>query len=298
MQPLKPRLQTILKQAGLHERLRASCAYDLYWKIADPRRIESRNKEISFYRSLLNGFGKGDLIFDIGANVGEKTDVFLKLGARVLAVEPDEACQGVLKEKFLRYRVTPKPVVIVGKAVSDTITTKTMWFDGPASALNTLSYKWVKTLKDDKQRFEYTRCKLDFVQQKEIETTTLDQLILAHGLPFFVKIDVEGHELSALQGLHRPVPYVSFEVNLPEFRREGLGCVELLSRLAPDGRYNYAIDCQDALLLQRWVEAQYISRVLDECREPSVEVFWNSPTCTGRYTRVVAENGAASEYRR
>ena len=295
MQPLKPRLQTILKQAGLHERLRSSFAYDLYWKIADPRRIDRRNKEVGFYRSLLAGFGKGDLIFDIGANVGDKTDVFLKLGARVLAVEPDQACQGILKEKFLRYRVTPKPVVIVGKAVSDTITTKTMWIDGPTSALNTLSYKWVKTLKDDKQRFEYTRCKLDFVQQKEVETTTLDQLILAHGLPFFAKIDVEGYEFNALQGLHRPVPYVSFEVNLPEFRREGIRCVQLLTRLAPDGRYNYAIDCQHGLLLQRWAGAQYISRVLDECRERSVDVFWNSPACTGRSRRVMDENRWAPE---
>jgi hypothetical protein len=75
-----------------------------------------------------------------------------------------------------------------------------------------------------------------------------------------------------------------------------LGCVQLLSRLAPDRRYNYAIDREHGLLLQRWAGAQYISRVLDECREPSLEVFWNSPTCTGRSTRVVAENGAASEY--
>ncbi len=68
----------------------------------------------------------------------------------------------------------------------------------------------------------------------------------------------------------------------PEFKQEGLGCVELLSRLAPHGGYNYSIQCRHGLLLQRWVEAQYISRVLDECCEPSVEVFWNSPKCTRR----------------
>ena len=45
------------------------------------------------------------MIFDVGANVGDKTDVFLRLGARVVSIEPDEANQEVLRGKFLRYRV-------------------------------------------------------------------------------------------------------------------------------------------------------------------------------------------------
>ncbi|MGH9453971.1 MAG: FkbM family methyltransferase [Terriglobia bacterium] len=280
MSALKPCLQRVLKRAGLHQRLKASCVYDAYWRMTDRRCIDGRSQQVDFYHSLLKGFRRGGLIFDVGANVGDKTDIFLRLGARIVAVEPDEVNQEVLKEKFLRYRLAPKPVAIVGKAVSDKSTIETMWIDGPGSALNTLSNKWVKTLQGDKQRFEYTRCTLDFVQQKEIETTTLDQLILEHGLPFFVKIDVEGHEPNVLRGLRRPVPYLSFEVNLPEFRPEGLECIELLRRLAADGTYNYATNCQHGLFLGKWVDARDISRVLDECRERSVEVFWKTPDAT------------------
>lgn len=277
MRALKAQMQNILGRAGLHDRLRASPIYDLFWMVAGRDRIDLRRSEVGFYRSLLPGFRRGSLIFDVGANVGHKTDVFLRLGARVVAIEPDQACQGILRQKFLSYRLTPKPVVIIGKAASGSCASQTMWVDGPGSALNTLSDKWVKTLKGDRERFQYTHCELQFGQQREIETVTLDDLILDYGLPFYVKIDVEGHELSVLQGLHRPVPYLSFEVNLPEFRPEGLECIELLRRLSPNGRYNYGASCQDGLLLDSWVAASEISDVLDHCKPESVEVFWRNP---------------------
>lgn len=137
MLALKPYLQTLLRRVGLYERVKASRAYDFYWRLADKRIIDDRCREIEFYRKLLEGFQEGDLIFDVGANEGSKTDIFLKLGARVVAVEPDETNQEVLKHKFLRHRLVRKPVVIVGKAVSDRNTVQTLWIDAPGSAKNT-----------------------------------------------------------------------------------------------------------------------------------------------------------------
>ena len=281
MPMLKPNVQRMLKWMGLHERLRESYVYDLYWRMADRRRIDRRSKEVAFYRSLLNGFRPGDLVFDVGANVGEKTDVFLRLGARVVAVEPDEACQGVLRDKFLRYRLAPKPVVIVGKAVSDNQKIETMWVDGPGSALNTLSQKWVASLKDNKTRFEHTLDSMTFAGRKDVETTTLEQLVATYRLPFFVKIDVEGSELAALRGMRRPVPYLSFEVNLPEFRPEALECVELLKRIATNGKFNYSADCEVGLALDTWLEPHEFLPVLSRVKEKSIEVFWRTTVQAG-----------------
>ena len=42
----------------------------------------------------------GDLVLDIGANVGKLTAVFMSLGARVVAVEPQPACVTTLKRRF------------------------------------------------------------------------------------------------------------------------------------------------------------------------------------------------------
>jgi FkbM family methyltransferase len=274
---LKPNLQTALKRLGLYQRLKASPIYDLYWMMANRRIINDRSREVEFYRKLLEGFQKGDLIFDVGANHGYKTDIFLRLGAMVVAVEPDELNQDVLKQKFLSYRLARKPVVIVGKAVSDRNTVDKMWIDAPGSAMNTLSQKWVETLRGDERRFGH---RLDFAQQKEVKTITLEQLIITHGLPFFVKIDVEGYETSVLRGMQRPVPYLSFEVNLPEFKAEGLECLELLGRVDPDGKFNYTADCLNGLGLRRWVEPREFSEVLNRCCESSIEVFWKT-SCAG-----------------
>jgi hypothetical protein len=44
-----------------------------------------------------------------------------------------------------------------------------------------------------------------------VPLTTLDELIARHGMPVFIKLDVEGFEAEALAGLTRAVPALSFE---------------------------------------------------------------------------------------
>lgn len=275
---LKENLRTLLKRCGVYERAKGSWIYDLYWSVADRRILDDRQKESDFYRTLLEGFQDGDLIFDVGANQGYKSDIFLRCGAKVVAVDPDRTNQEILKQKFLDLRWKKRRLVIVPKAVSDRISTETMWIDAPGSAKNTLSRKWADTLKGDDKRFGHT---LGFEQSRQVETVTIEQLIIAHGSPFFIKIDVEGHELSVLRGIRRPVPYLSFEVNLPEFRREGLECIQVLAGLAPDGKFNYSADCRRGLVLDRWIEKEEISAVLDSSRDGSLEVFWNTSAQKG-----------------
>lgn len=274
MKPTAKRyLQMWLGRIGLYERIKASWIYDAYWSVTDRQTVDDRCREIEFYRRLLEGFQKGNLIFDIGANHGYKTDMFLRLGARVVCVEPDETSQGILERSFLKYRLKRKPLHIVPAAVSDTNSSHRMWIDTPGGAKNTLSRKWADTLRLDEGRFGE---KLTFGKWKEVETVTMESLIAEHGVPFFIKIDVEGHELSVLQGMRQPVPYLSFEVNLPEFRSEGLECVRLLGSLAKNSLFNYSADCRQGLLLEKWAEADVFLDVLDSCAHNSIEVFWKT----------------------
>ena len=146
-----------------------------------------------------------------------------------------------------------------------------------------MSRKWAEGLKKNKVSFTHGNCGLEFTQTKLVQTTTLEELIAANGVPFFVKIDIEGHELSALRGLHRPVPYLSFEVNLPEFRPEGLECIGLLKELAPTGRFNFTSDCARGLALEDWVSGDELSGILDRCSERSIEIFWKNLWHSARY---------------
>jgi len=266
----------MLKRAGLWHRLRTSSIHDLYRGVADKSWILARDRQMDFYRGLLPELRHGDLIFDVGANEGLKTDLFLRIGARVVAIEPDETNQLILQERFVKFRLVRSPVVIVGKAVSDKNAMESMWIDGPGSAVNTLSQKWASALRGNKARHTYGHCGLDFAQRRTVETTTLEELIAMHGHPLFIKIDVEGYELNVLRGLRHAVPYLSFEVNLPEFRPESLQCVALLKGLAVKGKFNYAVDCERGLALERWLDSNEFVRVLEQCTENTIEIFWKS----------------------
>jgi FkbM family methyltransferase len=260
----------------LRHRLRFSAIPRLYWALAKRETLLSAHQEEAFYRKLLEGLRRQDLIFDIGANQGLKTDVFLRLGARVVAVEPDDACQAILRYRLQRYRLRSRPVTIVGKAASDKIGTEKMWIDGPGSAVNTISRKWADQLKENKQSFPYGHCGLDFSQSKTVETTTIEELTQLYGAPFFVKIDVEGHELSVLHGMRRPVPWLSFEVNLHAFRHEGIECVRVLQQLEPRGCFNYTPDCCSGLVLREWLGSEQFCAQLNSCANDTIEVFWSS----------------------
>src|SRR5205807_6868312 len=58
------------------------------------------------YRALLEQFVRnGDLAFDVGANVGNRTQILLSLGASVVAFEPQPMCAReifALRDKHLR----------------------------------------------------------------------------------------------------------------------------------------------------------------------------------------------------
>ena len=65
-----------------------------------------------------------------------------------------------------------------------------------------------------------------------VEITTLDALIATHGLPRFVKIDVEGFEPQVLAGLTAAPPWVAFEY-LPAALDSAQACVARLAALGP-----------------------------------------------------------------
>jgi FkbM family methyltransferase len=265
---------SILKQSGIYHRLRASFVYDLYLILRNGKLLKARDREAAFYRAVLNGFKPGDLIFDIGANIGDKTVTFLRLGARVVAVDPDEHNQNVLRQKFLRSRIRPKPVMIVGKAVGARVGVETMLVCAPGSVFNTLSEKGAGIISDSTNRPGQLSDVIEYKEKKTVETTTLDHLIEAYGLPFFIKIDVVGFELEVLQGLHRSVPFLSFEIGLPESRRELLQCVGLLGGLSSSGQFNYTWDRRNGLALDRWLDVRSFLRILESCGDGPIEVFW------------------------
>src|ERR1700689_1393975 len=147
-----------------------------------------------FYKQFVN---PGDLVFDIGANVGSHSRAFLNLGARVVAVEPDPRCISELQS-------IPRLSVVHAAAGEDGVFGQLKF--GHSSVASTLSGKWIEsaTRVDRFGGFEWTGT-LPVIQY------SLDHLIQLYGVPQFIKIDVEGYEVEVLRGLSQPVRAVSFE---------------------------------------------------------------------------------------
>ncbi len=179
-----------------------------------------RRRARAFYRQFVR---PGDLCFDIGAHLGDRTGHFLALGARVVAVEPQPGPAGVLRRL---YGGDPR-VTIVAAAAGAASGEAELAIDPANPTVASLSPRW-RAQVSRVASFSMIRWR----ERHRVQVTTLDALIAAHGLPAFCKIDVEGYEAEVLMGLTQPIPALSFEY-VPAALEGALGAIERLVRLGP-----------------------------------------------------------------
>ena len=115
-----------------------------------------------------------------------------------------------------------------------------------------------------------------------VEVMTLDELIAAHGMPAFCKIDVEGYEEAVLEGLSRPIPALSFEY-LPGAIDKAERCVRRLSELGP---YEFNVSVRETMKLERksWINSTEIQHWLSVRRpnDSSGDVYARLQRTPGR----------------
>ncbi len=169
----------------------------------------------------------GSLAFDIGAHLGDRTRCFRSLGSRVVALEPQPALMRLLE----RAHGQDPDVVLCPLAVGGEPGRARLALSHAHPTLATLDQDWPEEVQAANAGFRGVR----WDDHIEVEVTTLDALIEAHGLPDFCKIDVEGFEAAVLAGLSQPLPALSFEFVAGTLSRSQ-ACVDRLESL---GHYEY-----------------------------------------------------------
>ncbi len=215
----------------------------------------------AFYRQFVS---PGDLAFDVGAHVGNRTRALAAIGCRVVALEPQPDFARLLKTLFGRSA----QVEIVESAVTDAVGRATLSVSDRTPTMTTLAEEWRAA-----RAREVLFSNIQWNRPVDVVTTTLDSLITQFGLPAFVKIDVEGAEPRVLAGLSQPLLTLSFEYlpSAPDCTRT---CVDRLTLLGPY-LYNWSPGETYRLASDRWMTGTELLSSLEspDARQRSGDVY-------------------------
>ncbi len=187
----------------------------------------------------------GDLVFDVGANLGSYSEIFASLGARVVALEPNPDCVSHIRRSY------PGPLInVIATAVGATPGVATIRL-AERSDMSSMSSDWIQAIRAAQGLDERI-----WANQITVPIITLNSLIEKYGMPKFIKIDVEGFEESVLNGLSIQPPILSFEFNT-NFLDTTLRCLQIFNGMEHYS-FNYVIGEPFRFELNEWVQLEQI----------------------------------------
>jgi FkbM family methyltransferase len=180
-----------------------------------------------------------NLIFDLGMHSGDDTEFYLKKGFRVIAVDADPELCNQARYRF-RAQIASGSLIIVNNALAEKPGRVTLYKNTKFSEWNTLKPDWVE------RNLRYGASSVPI----EVEAIVLSSLFDQFGVPYYLKVDLEGMDLTIVENMavssERP-RYVSIESNkvrFPELRHE----FEVLESL---GYKSFKLVAQHRIVSQR-----------------------------------------------
>jgi len=208
----------------------------------------STERRRAMHRLYAQFVRRGDLVFDIGAHVGDRVGAFRRLGARVVALEPQPALVTLLRLIYGRSSAVIVEPAAVGR-VPGTVELR-LNLDNPTVSSASAAFIRAAQRAPGWEGQAWTGA-------VRVPLTTLDALIARHGRPAFIKLDVEGYEAEALAGLTQAVPALSFEFTTIQ-RDVAAACIERCAALGYR-RFNAALGESQTLCHPGWRSAGEIA---------------------------------------
>lgn len=163
-----------------------------------------------------------ELIFDIGMHVGQDTKYYLEEGYKVVAIEANPVLVVNACKKFNKYIATGQlKIVNVGIAESE----------GKLPFYRNLRLsEWSSFNKGSG-----TRNGTPF-ETLEIQCTTIDNIFRQYGVPYYMKIDIEGNDYLCLSGIS--------DIAKPKFVSCEAGSLDCLDLLVSKGYSKFKLISQ------------------------------------------------------
>jgi len=135
-----------------------------------------------------------DLIYDVGMHKGEDTDFYLRKGFRVVAFEANPELAHYCRQKF-DAEITAQKLTIVEGAILDgefgNADEVTFFTNCEVSEWGTVSSEWAR-------RNETLGTTNETITVKRADFSSC---LARFGIPFFMKIDIEGMDVVCLRAL-------------------------------------------------------------------------------------------------
>ncbi len=207
----------------------------IYWR---PGRQKGLRE---FYAPLLS---PGDLVFDVGSHLGDRSLAFASLGAEVISMEPQP-----LINLWLRKLVGSHPKILIRQeAVGGSSGTNELSISHWTPTVSTISGPWKDRIVDVNPTFSKVR----WDRRVEVDVVSLDDLIGLYGIPAYCKIDTEGSEIEVLRGLSHGIELISFEFIYGNLEAT-ISCIELLEEL-DDYEFNMVIGENRQFVFHAWID--------------------------------------------
>ncbi|WP_426415786.1 FkbM family methyltransferase [Aestuariirhabdus sp. LZHN29] len=140
------------------------------------------------------------IIYDVGLNTGQDTTYYLKKGFKVVAVEADPyLCEQAIAT--FRDEISDGRLRVLNVGVSDNVGSMNFY-------VNEHSREWSSFYSSIAGRAGHQLTEI------QVPTDTLSNIINAHGVPYYLKIDIEGNDRVAVRSVldnDYPIPYISIE---------------------------------------------------------------------------------------
>jgi len=236
---------------------------NFYQKIRNPEGYAKTKREIIFYTNLLESIEfRNNLIFDVGANIGNKSVIFAKIAKNVIAFEPTERLFLLLKKRLKHTNVK-----MLNYALGSSVSSLEFFVIEGNDAYNSLSKKHIETTATQRDI-----AKVENVSTRTVHVDTLENAIQQFGIPKYIKIDVEGYEYEVIKGLKNSITLISFEVNLPDFLNESIKIIEYLAALSDD-KYLFNFTADGPFLNETFINKVHAIRFLTTSPLKYMEVY-------------------------